>query len=135
MDGHPGVIIAHSCKRQGAYALLLQRCDQAWTLRGLRPRGVRNCEGPPFQISAGLEQRLKSLWPSCDSQEPKELWAREWQKHGTCFGSDPEHYFDWALELLLAHAGMCSEWLSPECEICLTESLEPCDLGPTRQSP
>ena len=56
MDGHPGVIVAHSCKRQGAYTLVLQRCDQAWTLRGLWPRGVTNCEGPPFQISAGLEQ-------------------------------------------------------------------------------
>ena len=132
-DGHNGSVILRRCKREGAYTLALQRCpgSHAWTVHGLWPRGVRYCGGSPhFDVSAlSALPQLSTQWPSCSRQiTAAAFWEHEWQKHGTCFGSNLAHYFELTLRLLGRHSHACDGFTSKDCWLCLTENFELCDL-------
>ncbi|CAE7560178.1 unnamed protein product [Symbiodinium sp. CCMP2456] len=133
-DGHNGSAILRRCKREGAYTLALQRCpgSHGWTIHGLWPRGVRNCDRSlDFDVSAlsALQTQLSTQWPSCSRQvKDAAFWEHEWQKHGTCFGNSLVHYFELTLRLLGQHSHACDGFTSKDCWLCLTENFELCDL-------
>eukprot|EP01122_Echinamoeba_exundans_P000171 TRINITY_DN1014_c0_g1_i1.p1 TRINITY_DN1014_c0_g1~~TRINITY_DN1014_c0_g1_i1.p1 ORF type:complete len:232 (+),score=52.65 TRINITY_DN1014_c0_g1_i1:211-906(+) len=85
-----------------------------WTLHGLWPQ--RNdgswpqcCPGPSYDPSrlSDLKDLLNQYWPSFEhGSDPNAFWSHEWEKHGTCAGTDhsccsTEHdYFASALGLV-----------------------------------
>ncbi|KAI3939644.1 hypothetical protein MKW92_025006 [Papaver armeniacum] len=57
----------------------------------------------PSEISEDLKSRMEREWPTlaCPSSDGTHFWAHEWNKHGTCSGSnfDELKYFETALNL------------------------------------
>lgn len=53
---------------------------------------------PPLDISPGLRRDLKRQMPGMQSF----LHRHEWVKHGTCYGTSPELYFQHSLDLMAA---------------------------------
>lgn len=51
---------------------------------------------PRLELTADTRTRLNSLMPGTRS----ELQRHQWTKHGTCYGTDAETYFDDALDLM-----------------------------------
>ncbi|CAE7473708.1 unnamed protein product [Symbiodinium sp. CCMP2592] len=138
--GQNGLAILRRCRMEGAYTLALQRCDGSsnWSIHGLWPRGVRDCQEINLDLStlSGLKAELLKKWPSCQQSTTTEaFWQHEWQKHGTCLSSSPAHYFELALRLLGQHAHACAEYTSTDCRLCLTEDFELCTRDSSKSAP
>jgi len=101
------------CKRNLLDLLGKRRSDDRFVLHGLwpQPRSKVYCgvpqnlimldkrkqwrKLPPLKLSEATRQKLKVLMPGYSSY----LHRHEWIKHGTCYGTDAEHYFADALHL------------------------------------
>jgi len=66
-----------------------------FTLHGLWPQKGNYCSRQPLRLSHQLVEILKKYMPGV----VEGLHYHEWQKHGTCFGTDPETYFKTAINL------------------------------------
>ncbi len=70
-----------------------------FTLHGLwpQPRSKVNCKGSgKVYLPKKLYRELLQVMPAAKSG----LHKHEWKKHGTCYGKDPEHYFEDSISLL-----------------------------------
>lgn len=101
------------CKRNLLDLLGTRQSDDRFVLHGLwpQPRSKVYCDVPrnlilldkhkqwhklpPLKLSSETRTKLKELMPGYSSY----LHRHEWIKHGTCYGTDPEHYFSDALHL------------------------------------
>jgi ribonuclease T2 len=75
------------------------------TIHGLWPNRARvsvnrqpqDCDGPPLELSPGVQSELRQLMPGGPG-----LARYEWRKHGTCSGLSADSYFGTAAKLARA---------------------------------
>ena len=78
------------CQRRSIYSM------ENFTIHGLWPKNKKYCHTKyKFKLSKLLKQTLVKYMPGA----PFGLAKHEWEKHGTCFGTDAETYFITAIKL------------------------------------
>lgn len=114
--------------------LAVQKCDDysSWTMHGLWPTDwddkskPSHCSNVPFNQSAisDLWPNITKYWETCKWSHTSEddFLSHEWEKHGTCFGTDEHTYFQTALEIFLDGEWRheCDRSWSKSCQVKVT---------------
>lgn len=109
------------------YKLNLVRCNTSadWTIASFVPIGKDRCPGPAFNLKQldSIENSLREKWGPC-SGSPQELWAQEWNHHGTCTALDELSFFSTVMQLYDHNFKYCSS-SATHCFFCFNSNYKP----------
>ncbi|MEO1941381.1 MAG: hypothetical protein ABGW77_00645, partial [Campylobacterales bacterium] len=95
LEWHNSFCALHPRTKECALQFFDDWASTHFTLHGLWPQNRTYCSRTPLRLSSGLLQLLRQYMPGV----LEGLHYHEWQKHGTCFGTDPQTYFLTAVRL------------------------------------